>query len=166
MGSAVGAVYGHRRRIMDDRNRRPYPMQKLVYPAQFIEAKGGFKVTFPDFPKLSVAGDSFEAAADAAATAVSQVLEGLLAEGREIPAPSPRARGTHGVAPSARVQSAALFCGHLGGTKKADVVRALKTSWPRLRDLETAARNVSIDRADEAARALGYQLVLTYERIG
>lgn len=139
-------------------------MQKPIYPALFEQTANGYDVTFPDFPDAVAEGASFEIAAVNAAEMLTRAIEELLASDDEIPAPS-KVKGALHMAPSARVQSAILFRGHLGGTKKSEVARTLETSLSRVRDLETAARNVSIDRADAAARALGYQLVLTYERL-
>lgn len=154
----------HGWRIIHERNQSTPIMQKPMYPALFEQTTKGFDVSFPDFPEVSAEGATFADAAANAAEALTQAIEALLASDEHVPESS-KVKGAHHLAPSARVQSAVLFRRHLGSTRKSEVARTLETSLSRVRDLETAARNVSIDRADAAARALGYQLVLSYELI-
>lgn len=141
-------------------------MQQPTYPAILSQSLAGeFTVSFPDFPGTHGTGQTVDDAALAAAESLSTRIESMLAGGDEIPRPSAGPLDCM-MSPSARVQSAILFRWHMQGIKKTDLLRALNTSWARLRDLETAGRNISIDRADAAARALGFQLVLSYVPLG
>ena len=162
---AISSVRRHAWRIMHGLKPSASVMTIPVYPAVFtLQEDRRYVVNFCDFSNASAAGDTLDQATQNAAIALTAHLEMLLASDEPIPTPSEDATATL-VAPSARVQSAILFRWHLGEHRTSEVMRSLQTSWARVRDLQTAGRNITIDRADEAARALGYSLVLSYAPI-
>jgi len=162
---AIATARRHVWRIMCGLKPSAPVMTIPIYPAVFtIQSDRRYLVNFCDFPNANAAGDTLGQATQNAATALTTHLEMLLASDEPIPTPSEEATATL-VAPSARVQSAILFRWHLGEHRTSGVMRTLQTSWARVRDLQTAGRNITIDRADEAARALGYRLVLSYAPI-
>lgn len=133
------------------------------YPAKFKQTRTGFTVTFPDLSEIVTEGRTWEEALRNAEEALTLGIEARLEAGNVPPRPSLPATAIF-IAPSAKAQSAMLFRWHRGDVSKAELGRRLDTSaWSRINDLEVGA-NITLDRAERASRALGFRLVLSYEK--
>jgi antitoxin HicB len=65
------------------------------YPAKIEQDEAGFHlVTFPDFPEAATDGRSRNAALAEATDCLEEAVAGRIKRGEDIPAPSPRARGS------------------------------------------------------------------------
>ena len=81
---------------------------KVSYPASFEgQPKGGFTVTFPDFPEAITEGDTIEQARFNAAECLSLVLDVRMEQGDPIPFPLPSEK-VELVEPEAATQAALL----------------------------------------------------------
>ena len=135
----------------------------IRYPAILTPEQGGYVVQFTDLDEAFTEGDTLEEALFNAAEVLTLTLEGRMAEGMDIPAPSARVAGAHYIAPDAKTQSVLLLRQARGQRTLADLARALETSWPQAKRLEDPTHWPSLKTLDRAARGLGKRLVLSIE---
>jgi antitoxin HicB len=135
----------------------------IRYPAILTPEQGGYVVQFTDLDEAFTEGDTLEEALFNAAEVLTLTLEGRMAEGMDIPAPSARVAGAHYIAPDAKTQSVLLLRQARGQRTLADLARALETSWPQAKRLEDPTHWPSLKTLDRAARVLGKRLVLSIE---
>jgi antitoxin HicB len=137
---------------------------EIAYPAVLTaDPSGGFCVQFVDFAEAITEGDTLEEALFNAAEVLTLTLEGRLEEGQAIGAPSEPALGAYLITPDAKVQSVLLLRAARGDRTFAELARALDTSWPAAKRLESAHHWPSLKTLDRAARVLGKRLVLSFE---
>ena len=138
---------------------------ELAYPAQLeAEGNGGYVVTFPDFGVGATQGDTLDEALAQAADLLETMVANYMAEGWDLPAPSPAAgrplvRLTPLVAAKAEVYRAM----RAADMSKAELARRIGISpqqAQRLFDIHHASR---LDQIDTALAALGRRLVVTTE---
>lgn len=131
----------------------------LLYPANISkESDGHYLVRFLDFSEALTEGENLEEALLNASEVLTLTLEGRLEEGMRIPRPSKATKTHFLIAPSARVQSAILFRLARKGRSKADLARALGTSWPAVQRLEDPRHWPTLKQLEKVAHALGKQL--------
>lgn len=141
----------------------------LAYPAQLDPEPEGFTVSFPDFctPEQQGAGGySYGPDREAALTRGADLLETIvanhLAEGWDIPAPSPaRGRPLVALAPLVAVKVELYRQMRAAGITKAELARRMNIApqqAQRLFDTNHASR---IDQIAAAFAALGRRLVVT-----
>jgi len=135
----------------------------IRYPAILTPEQGGYVVQFADLDEAFTEGDTLEEALFNAAEVLTLTLEGRIAEGMDVPAPSAGVAGAHYIAPDAKTQSVLLLRQARGERTLADLARALETSWPQARRLEDPTHWPSLKTIDRAARVLGKRLVLSIE---
>lgn len=137
---------------------------EIRYPAILEpQAGGGFLVQFVDLPDTFTEGQTKEEALFNAVEVLSAMLAWRLDEGQEVPAPTPRVKGAHYIAPDAKTQAAMLLRLARGERSLSELARALETSWPAVKRLEDPAHWPSLKTLDRAAAALGKRLVLVLE---
>jgi antitoxin HicB len=123
--------------------------------------KGGFVVTFPDFPWGVTQGDSEEEATGMAVDAIALVINELIKRGKEIPRQSKvRGRKYRIIRlPALQTAKAELYREFsASGIRKVDLARRLgipKTVVDRLFDLN---HNSRLDQIEAALRVLGKRL--------
>ena len=140
----------------------------LTYSAVFepdIDA-GGFVVTFPDVAGCVTQGDTLADAESMAEDALKVMLNYMMSQGEDIPAPKHR-RGRHvRQVPLPPMQSAKveLYCAlRAAGIRKAELARRMgipKANVNRLFDLDHASQ---FDQLADAFRALHKRLVVSVE---
>lgn len=136
----------------------------IRYPAILeSQADGSVLVQFVDLDDTFTEGKTKDEALFNAAEVLSAMLAWRLDEGKEIPAPSPKVKGAHYVAPDAKTQAAMLLRLARGERSLSDLARALETSWPAAKRLEDPTHWPSLKTLDRAAAALGKRLVLVLE---
>jgi len=125
--------------------------------------KGGFVVTFPDFPWGVTQGDTEEEATEMAMDAIGLVIEELIRRGKEIPRRS-KVRGRKyrliRLPVFQELKTALYMRWRESGVKKGDLARRLgipKTHVDRLFDLRHHSR---LDQIEAAFRALGRQIAV------
>jgi len=125
--------------------------------------KGGFVVTFPDFPWGVTQGDTEEEAIEMATDAIALVINELIKRGEEIPHKS-KARGRKyriirlPALQAAKTELYRTFSA--SGIRKSELARRLnipKTVVDRLFDLSHKSR---LDQIEAAFRALGKRLTV------
>jgi antitoxin HicB len=136
----------------------------IRYPAT-VEAQkdGAFLVRFVDLPDTFTEGQTQEEALFNAAEVLSAMLAWCLDEAKDVPAPSPKVKGAHDIAPDAKTQAAMLLRLARGERTLPDLARALETSWPAVKRLEDPTHSPWLKSLERAASALGKRLVLTLE---
>lgn len=128
--------------------------------------KGGFVVTFPDFPWGVTQGDSEEEAMEMAADAIAMVINELIKRGQEIPRQSKvRGRKYRIVRlPALQAAKTELYRAFsASGIRKSELARRLgipKTVVDRLFDL---SHNSRLDQVEAAFRVLGKRINLQIE---
>ena len=136
----------------------------IRYPATLeIQDDGSFFVQFVDLPDTFTEGKTKEEALFNAAEVLSAMLAWRLDEAKNVPAPTPKVKGAHYVAPDAKTQAAMLLRLARGERTLSELARALETSWPAAKRLEDPSHWPSLKTLDRAAAALGKRLVLSLE---
>jgi antitoxin HicB len=137
---------------------------KIRYPAIFEpQEPSGFFVRFVDIPEAITQGETIEECEFNGAEVLSLILEEYIEEGREVPPPSTRVKGSVYIAPSTSTQAAMLVRRARGDRSMAELARALDTSWPAAKRLEDPHHYPTLKQLDRAAAALGKRLVLSFE---
>ncbi len=140
---------------------------KLVYFAEIkTDEDGRYFVSFPDLEEAITEGETLEEALFNAQEVLTLTLESRVDEGLEIPEPREHMnKSFYQVAPASRVQAAILM--RLARQEKnkslSELARILKTSWPAVQRLENPHHSPNLKRLDQAAAALGKNLVLSLE---
>jgi antitoxin HicB len=136
----------------------------IRYPAKLEkQADGSVFVQFVDLADTFTEGRTEEEALFNAAEALSAMLAWRLDEAKDVPAPSPKIKGAHYIAPDAKTQAAMLLRLARGERSLSELARALETSWPAAKRLEDPTHWPSLKTLERAAAALGKRLVLTLE---
>jgi len=123
--------------------------------------KGGFVVTFPDFPWGVTQGETEEEATEMAVDAIGLVIGELIKRGEEIPRQSKvRGRKYRAIClPTLQTAKAELYIAfHGSGIRKAELARRLgipKTTIDRLFDF---SRHTRLDQLEAAFHVLGKRL--------
>lgn len=135
------------------------------YPTRVIEQGGDFVVSVRDLPEVVTSGasrdEAFELAADAIEVAVAVRLEKEM----DLPAPSQAKRGERLVAlPAPLAAKAAVYqAWKSSGIRKTELARRLGRSEVEVRRILNPKHGTKLDQLDEAARALGGRLEVTFE---
>ena len=138
---------------------------QLAYPARLRpEPEGGFTVSFPDFKMGYTYGRDRAEALRQAADLLETIVANCLAEGWDVPSPSP-ARGRNLVAldPLVTIKVELYRAMRAAGITKAELARRISIApqqAQRLFDTNHASR---IDQLAAAFAALGRRLVITSE---
>ncbi len=133
-----------------------------LYPVDVsIDEKGWHLVIFPDLPGCATDGRTRREALDQAVDALEEGLAVRILCGEEIPVVSPR-RGRPVVAPGARIAAkAALYeAFRAAEISKAELARRLGVDKREVHRLLDPRHGTSLDRLDQAVRALDRRLVI------
>ena len=136
---------------------------ELAYPAQLEpQEDGGYVVTFPDFGIGVTQGDTREEALEQAADLLETMVANYMAEGWDLPAPSPAAaRPLVRLAPLVAAKAEVYRAMRAQGISKAELARRTGVSpqqAQRLFDIHHASR---LDEIESALAALGRRLIVT-----
>ena len=135
----------------------------LAWPVRLDSAEeGGFIVNFPDFPEGWSQGDSRQGALVHAADLLETMVANYMAEGWDLPDPSPAAgRRLVPLAPLVAAKAELYRAMRKAGITKAELARRIGISpqqAQRLFDIHHASR---LDQIEAAMRALGRRRVVT-----
>jgi antitoxin HicB len=136
----------------------------LAYPANLdADEDGGFVVTFPDFRVGVTQGETREEALTQAADLLETMVANYMAEGWDLPDPSPSTAGRPlvGLAPLVAAKAELYRAMRKAGIGEAELARRAGITpqqVPRLFDIRHASR---LDQIEAAMRALGRRLVVT-----
>lgn len=135
----------------------------LAYSAHMQpEPEGGFTVSFPDFGFGVTYGATREEALHQAADLLETIVANCLAEGWEVPPPSP-ARGRPLVAldPLVAIKVELYRAMHAAGISKAELARRMDIAPQQVQRLFDTNHASRIDQLAAAFAALGRRLVIT-----
>jgi len=137
----------------------------LAWPASLAQDhEGRVQVRFPDFPEaLTDGADEAEALAEAA-DCLAEAVAARIADGEELPAPSPLRRGMHAVPlPPVLAYKAALFSAmRRDGVSKSELARRLDIDEKDMRRLlDPRYRGSKVERLHAALAACGVAARIT-----
>jgi len=140
-------------------------VKPLAYPARLDpEPEGGFTVSFPDFRMGYTYGAAREAALSQAADLLETIVANCLAEGWDVPPPSPaRGRPLVALEPLVAAKVELYRAMRAAGISKAELARRIGIApqqAQRLFDTNHASR---LDQLAAAFAALGRRLVIGSE---
>ena len=137
----------------------------LAWPASLVEDdEGRVQVRFPDFPEaLTDGAHAFEALAEAA-DCLAEAVAARVADGEDLPAPSPLRRGMHAIPlPPVLAYKAALYSAmRRDRISKSELARRLKVDEKDVRRLvDPRYRSSKIERLHAALAACGIAAQIT-----
>ena len=138
--------------------------QPLAWPVSLEPAEeGGFVVNFPDFPEGWSQGETREEALLQAADLLETMVANYMAEGWDLPDPSPEAAGRPVVALAPLVTAKAELYRAMreAGITKTELARRIGISPQKAQRLFSIHHASPLDRLEAAMRALGRRLVVT-----
>src|SRR5579863_3417928 len=137
----------------------------LAYPARLRpEPEGGFTVTFPDLGFGVTYGATREEALHQAADLLETIVANCLAEGWDVPPPSPaRGRPLVALEPLVAVKVELYRAMRTAGITKAELARRMDIAPQQVQRLFDTNHASRLDQLAAAFAALGRRLVVTSE---
>ena len=141
-------------------------METLAYAVRLEPAKeGGYVVTCRDLPEVVTQGDDLEDALAQASDAMDEAFAARIDDGEYFPGASTPRKGEYVVAPSSDLSAkAALYLAMKeAAISKAGLARTLQVDEKEVRRLLDPHHPSKLPRMEEALRALGKRLVLSFQ---
>jgi antitoxin HicB len=137
----------------------------FAYPADLdAEEDGGYVVTFPDFTVGVTQGDDHEEALAQAADLLETMVANYMAEGWDLPEPSPaRGRPLVRLAPLVAVKAELFRAMRQAGIDRAELARRLGIAPKDVDRLFSIHHKTGLDQIEAALAALGRRLVVSVE---
>ena len=136
----------------------------LRYPVKLRrDDNGTLLVAVPDFPEIATFGEDETDALARAADAIATAIQGRITDRQDVPTPSAPKRG-HRMAslPALAWAKLELYRAMLTTrTRKADLARRLGVHAPQVDRLLDLNHDSRLDQIENAARAMGRELVIT-----
>ena len=136
-----------------------------IYPAIVEQGEeGSFIVRFPDFPEALTFGSTETEAVHEAADCLREALRGRIRDGENLPLPSENVQGAHMIAPPAEmVAKAAVYDAfRRGGLTRVALADKLNVDESEVRRILDPMHRTKLDRLEQAAKALGGRLEITF----
>jgi|SRR6516165_5802811 antitoxin HicB len=155
--------------MISNRNARLKGSQRgaipLAYPARLkAEEDGGYVVTFPDFGIGVTQGDNREEALAQAADLLETMVANYMAEGWDLPEPSPaRGRPLVRLAPLVAAKAELFRATQCAGIDKAELARRLGIAPKDVERLFSIHHKTRLDQLEAALAVLGRRLVVSIE---
>ncbi len=134
-------------------------MQRFTYPVILTadEVDGGIVVTCRDLPEAITQGDTIELALEEAEGALEAAIEMRIADGLDIPSPSPRVKGEHLASlPVGVAMKAALYVTmREQGVSKSELARRLGVDEKEARRMLDPKHGTKVPAIERALHALG-----------
>jgi antitoxin HicB len=137
----------------------------LAYPIRLkADADGGYVVIFPNFGVGVTQGDIREEALAQAADLIETMVANYMAEGWDLPEPSPtRGRPVVRLSPLVAAKAEVYRAMRLAGIDKAELARRLGIAAKDVDQLFSIHHQSGLDRIEAALAALGRRLVVSVE---
>jgi antitoxin HicB len=141
------------------------PPAALAYPVKLDPAEeGGFIVNFPDFPEGWSQGDDREEALAQAADLLETMVANYMAEGWDLPEPSPaRGRPLVRLAPLVVAKAEVFRAMRQADIDKGELAQRLGIVPEAVDQLFSIHHETGLDQIEAALRALGRRLVVSVE---
>ena len=138
---------------------------ELAYPAHLeAEGDGGYVVTFPDFGVGATQGDSFEEALAQAADLLETMVANYMAEGWDLPEPSPaRGRPLVRLAPLVAAKAEVFRAMRQAGIDKAELGQRLGIAAKDVDRLFNIHHKTRLKQIEAALAVLGRRLLVSVE---
>ena len=139
--------------------------KSYTYPAIFERGSEGVYIArFPDFPEALTFGHSENEAAEAAVDCLREALRGRIRDGEDLPQPSENVPASRNIsAPAEMAAKAAVyeaFRGH--GITRVALADRLKVDESEVRRILDPLHRTKLERLEQAAKALGGRLEITF----
>src|SRR6516165_3073578 len=141
------------------------PFAPLAWPAKLEPAEeGGFIVNFPDFSEGWSQGDDREEALAQADDLLETMVANYMAEGWDLPEPSPaRGRPLIRLAPLVAAKAELFRATQCAGIDKAELARRLGIAPKDVERLFSIHHKTRLDQLEAALAVLGRRLVVSIE---
>src|SRR3990167_7244325 len=139
-------------------------MRRFQYPATLTaEKEGGYLVRFADLPEAITSGTDRHDALSQAGDCLEEAIAGRIADGLEIPPPSPPRRNQILVAvPAPTAAKAALYLAmREARIKNTELARRLGCDEKEVRRMLDPRHHTKLPRIQSALEALGKRLVVS-----
>ncbi|WP_349371286.1 type II toxin-antitoxin system HicB family antitoxin [Salinarimonas sp.] len=138
---------------------------RYVFPALFENGEDGeIIVTFPDLPEAITFGRSEEDALEQAQDCLREALRGRMRDQEDIPQPSQDVTGARAISPPAEMAAkvAVYEAFQRAGMTRVALADRLHVHEGEVRRILDPNHRTKLERLDEAARALGGRLEVTF----
>jgi antitoxin HicB len=134
-----------------------------IYPLSFVEEDGDIVVRSRDLPELLTAGYTQAEALDNAEDALAVVLLSYVEKGIALPAPTTLQPGERLVQPPASIAAKVVVWQAFvtAGISKSELARRMGVAEGEARRVLDPNHGTKLDRLDDAARALGFRLMVS-----
>lgn len=124
-----------------------------------------FVVTCRDLPEVVTSGASLEDSLRLAADAVEVAVTGRIDDDMDLPSPTRPAAGDHPISLPARLAAkAAVYRAYKrSGLRKTELARRMDRNEAEIRRILDPRHGTKLDQLEEAARALGGRLDVSFE---
>jgi antitoxin HicB len=136
-----------------------------VFGVTLREDRGDFVVEVRDLPEVVTSGSTLEEALALAADAIEVAVAGRIEDDMDLPVPSRLREGEYAVSlPAPLAAKAAVYRAFKSsGLKKVELARRMDRNEVEVRRILNPRHGTKLDQLDEAARALGGRLAVTFE---
>jgi len=142
-------------------------MFNFTYPANVTPDEDGFfLVTFPDISFAATDGESLKEALGEAEDCLEEAIAVCIADGLDIPEPSPVKKGQYAIPLSAQMSAkAALYIAvREEGISKSELARRLGTDEKEIRRMLSPKHQTKLPRIEKALGLLGRRLVVSVKK--
>ncbi|MEO5350640.1 MAG: type II toxin-antitoxin system HicA family toxin [Magnetococcus sp. YQC-3] len=139
-------------------------MLAMSYPVDVVKKDALFRVIFPDFDATETFGESRLLAMEAAADLLETMISARIAEGIDLPLPSPAHRRPM-VRPSSMtaLKAAVYQTLRVEGITRAELARRLGWKWQQVAKLLDPRHRSRFDQLELALDALGRRIVVAVD---
>lgn len=141
---------------------------RFAFPAKLARDResGGFTVSYRDLPEALTAGVDRAEALEQAADCLDEAIAGRIADGEEIPSPSPAKRGEVVISLGARMAAKAALHVALAesGMTQRKLARHIGADEKEVRRLLNPRHPSKIDRLAEVLESLDWRMTISFEK--
>lgn len=141
-------------------------MRRFVYPARLMrEADGQYTVLFRDLPEAITCGMNRADSVREAADCLEEAIAGRIADGLDVPPPSP-AKGRDAMIPlsGAMAAKASLYLAmREAGLSQAELARRLGVDEKEVRRMLDPRHATKLPRIEQALNMMGKRLVISLD---
>lgn len=136
-----------------------------TFPVLIHEEDGDFVVTVRELPEVVTSGYSLVEALELAEDAIEVAVAGRMEDDMELPHPGRAKEGEHLVSLPARMAAKASVYSawKSAAVTKVELARRLSRDEVEVRRILNPRHGTKLDQLDEAARALGGRLAVSFE---
>ena len=140
-------------------------MTDWSYGVAVQEVRGDYVVSVRDLPEVVTSGNDFQEALALAADAIEVAIVGRMEDDMLLPRPSGVRIGEHAVAvPAQLAAKAAVYSAWKDARlSKVELARRLERNEAEVRRIPNPRHGTKLDQLEEAARALGGRLNVSFE---